>query len=399
MGSTIDLDTLYEAFSFPQEAKEHDLDVAVPMIVRQYTSGLTEAFVDRHRPGIAQTSMGLVEYLDAWTSGLGDQASDQPCPPKLGWDHAFGDAYRTVAVPEADHARTAAAIAMHLGACGVDGGWEVAFDKEDRPRWDVCLLPPAAWLAVNSTATRAHVAQRGSQGEAMHELTATTTGHWIGTTNELLRVDRYGLDFTLLTQDALSLRDFDDLRSRTVRWIDPRMVDVFSAAIDIIKEFTPEYLPWIARTLHQFFLLAPRDHIIESGSVEHYLGLVHLTAHAEPLPVAELLVHEASHQYMNLLTKIEPLDDGSDEKTYWSPAVNVHRPLAKIVAALHAFGNVLLFYRRCGQRGLSAQAECRRQEQLLSSWFDDLIPPIMGNDALSPTGRALCRPLLKALSL
>jgi HEXXH motif-containing protein len=399
MGPTIDLDTLYEAFSFPREAQEHDLDVVVPMIVREYTSGLTEAFVDRHRPGIAKTSTGLVEYLDGWTNGLRDRAAPQPCPPKLGWDHAFGDAYRTVAVPGADHARTAAAIAMHLGACGVTGAWEVAFGEQDRPRWDVCLLPPADWLAVDSTSTRTLVVQRRAQGERALELTATTSGHWIGTTDELLRVDRCGLDFTLLTQDALSLRDFDDLRRRSVRWIDPRMLDVFAAAIDIIKDFTPEYLPWIARTLHQFFLLAPRDHIIESGSVEHYLGLVHLTAHAEPLPVAELLVHEASHQYMNLLTKIEPLDDGSDGKSYWSPAVNVQRPLAKIVAALHAFGNVLLFYRRCAQRGLNAQAECRRQEQLLSSWFDDLVPPIMGNDALSPTGRALCLPLLEALNL
>ena len=57
---------------------------------------------------------------------------------------------------------------------------------------------------------------------------------------------------------------------------------------------------------------------IESGSVEHYLGLIHLSAHAAPLPVAELLVHEASHQHMNLLTKLGPIDDGSDANTYYS---------------------------------------------------------------------------------
>jgi HEXXH motif-containing protein len=397
MGSTIDLDTLFEAFSFPQPGRESDLDVAVRMIVLEYTTGLTEAFVARHRGSIANASSGLVEYLEAWAGSVRDPAAGAPGLAKLGWDHAFGDAYRTAALPDADHAKTASAIATHLGACGVGGAWEVTFPGEERPRWDVCLLPPLTGLAVDAEHARAVLAHHGPGGAGTVELSAAPSGHWTGTVDELLRVDRYGLDFTLLTQDALSLRDFDDLRSRTVRWIDPRMVDVFARAINIIREFTPEYLPWVARTLHQFFLLVPRNHIIESGSVEHYPGLVHLTAHAEPLPVAELLVHEASHQYMNLLNKIEPLDDGSDQASYWSPPVNTHRPLAKIVAAVHAFGNVLLFYRWCKQRGLDARAECDRQERLLSSWFDDLVPPLVGNDALTTTGRALCLPLLEAL--
>jgi HEXXH motif-containing protein len=177
------------------------------------------------------------------------------------------------------------------------------------------------------------------------------------------------------------------------------MLDVFADAFALLSEFAPEYLPWIARTIHQLFLLSPKPSKVESGSVEHYLGLVHLTAHGEPLPVAELLLHEATHQYMNVAAKLMPLDDGTDERRYWSPAVETQRPVAKIIAAFHAFGNVLLFYRRCAERGLPDQRECQRQEVLLGGWMENLVPPIRDNPAMTAVGNGLCRPLLRELGL
>jgi HEXXH motif-containing protein len=175
------------------------------------------------------------------------------------------------------------------------------------------------------------------------------------------------------------------------------MFDVFAEALDLLAEYAPEYLPWVGRTLHQLFLLRPRPSKVESGSVEHYLGLVHLTEHPEPLTVAELLVHEATHQYMNVLTKLRPLDDGTDERLYWSPAVDKNRPVSKIVAAFHAFGNVLLLYRACRERGLPNRQECDRQDALLGGWMHHLVPPIVDNPALTETGNGLCRPLLERL--
>jgi HEXXH motif-containing protein len=177
------------------------------------------------------------------------------------------------------------------------------------------------------------------------------------------------------------------------------MLVVFADALALLHRFTPEYLPWIDRTVHQLFLLSPRPSKVESGSVEHYLGLVHLTAHGEPLPVAELLLHEATHQYMNVLAKLQPLDDGTDDRLYWSPAVETDRPVSKIIAAFHAFGNVLLFYRWCRERGLPNAAECDRQEALLGGWMEHLVPPVVDNPAITDTGNALCQPLLEMLGL
>jgi len=216
---------------------------------------------------------------------------------------------------------------------------------------------------------------------------------------QLAAVRRHGVGFTILTRDALTMRDYEDLLERACEQVDPRMLQVFDAALDLAATYAPQYLRWVERTVHQMFLIAPNPGRVESGSVEHYLGLVHLTEHPEPLPVAELLAHEATHQYMNVLAKLEPLDDGSDERLYWSPAVQARRPVAKIVAAFHAFGNVLLFYRTCREAGLANGAECLRQERLLGGWMDDLVPPIQDNPALTATGNALCRPLLAALGM
>lgn len=203
----------------------------------------------------------------------------------------------------------------------------------------------------------------------------------------------------VLHRDALVLRDFDDLVTKALPTIDPRMVEVLDKAVQLIELYTPMYVPWVRRTVHNIFILYPRSDTIESGSVEHYLGLIHLSAHAAPLPLAELLVHEASHQHMNLLTKLGPIDDGSDANTYYSPPVNKYRRLSLIMAAYHAFANVLLFYRLCRTRGIAEQRECDRQESILRPWLEKLEEPLRDNPALTDIGRALWEPLKSQLQI
>ncbi len=373
------------------------LDDLVPLIVSEYGAGTVGAFLGREVETVGAAARGLVEYLGAWAAAPASTATQRAPGPTAGWDYSFGDAYRTLHNDGGDPVGVAASLAMHLGAQGLPGSWTADLDHRLRLRWGDWLLPETRQVTVETDGATARVTYATPTGRGSVEL-RVVDGRWHADgADPVTRVNRHGISFELLTRDALAMREYEDLLQRAVTQVDARMLDVFDQAIDIIAEFTPEYLPWVSRTVQQVFLIAPRPGRVESGSVEHYLGLVHLTQHPEPLPVAELLVHEATHQYMNVVAKLQPLDDGSDERTYWSPAVQTDRPVSKIVAAFHAFGNVILFYRHCRENGLGNQSECARQEALLGGWMDDFVPPIIDNPALTATGNGLCRPLLAEL--
>jgi HEXXH motif-containing protein len=384
------LETLYSAFSCPSPEHVSTLDTLVPIIVREYTAGLCASFVGRYGEQIAGSSSGLIEYLGAWFS-------EPTSTSRTVWDYGFGNLYRSFGMDHSDRTRCCAVVAACLGAAGLPGEWKASFDSPIRLRLGRWLLPNATRVSALSTGTGVSVQYAAPDGSGTIEVTDKPGSQGCSGGNELCQVVQDGVKFVLFAKDALDLTGFPEFEGRVVSAIEPRMAQVFQQAIDIIKSYTPEYLPWIARVLHQVFLLEPTGRRVESGSVENYLGLIHLSAHPEPLPVAELLVHEATHQYMNVLRKVQPLDDGTDSNLYWSPPVNANRPISKIIAALHAFGNVQLFYRLCAARGLPNQAECERQNGIMQEWLDVLVGPTVENPSMTPTGRALCQPLIEKL--
>jgi HEXXH motif-containing protein len=384
------LEGLYGAFSCPNADHVGTLDVLVPLIVREYTAALCATFVGRNGQRIAASSSGLIEYLGLWFS-------NPTAITHTVWDYGFGNMYRSFQLSHADHTRDCAVIAACLAAAGLCGEWHARFEEPTRLRLGRWLLPNAARVHVRSFDGVVAIEYAGPRGRGTIEVSCENRAFDSSACEEQPEIAQHGVQFTFFADEALGLTGFPEFEGRVVNTIDSRMVQVFYDAIDIVKSYTPEYLPWIARVLHQVFLLKPTGQRVESGSVENYLGLIHLSAHPEPLPVAELLVHEATHQYMNVLRKLQPLDDGTDSRTYWSPPVKSHRSISKIIAALHAFGNVELFYRLCAARGLPNQAECERQERIMQEWLDVLIPPTIDNPSISSTGNALCQPLIKKL--
>jgi len=381
---------MYDAFSCPSPEHVDTLDILVPLIVREYTAGLCASYVGRNAERIATSSSGLIEYLTTWFT-------EPTAVIRTVWDYGFGNLYRSFGTSHADHTRRSAAIAVCLAVAGLPGEWQATFENPVRLRLGRWLLPEATRISVVSSGTEVFVKYDGLDRREQIKFSHDEGCCRSGGSEELYQVARHGVEFVLFAKDALDLTDFAEFEGRVVNAIEPNMVPVFYDAIDIIKSYTPEYLPWIARVLHQVFLLKPTGKRIESGSVENYLGLIHLSAHPEPLPVAELLVHEATHQYMNVLRKLQPLDDGTDSRNYWSPPVNANRPISKIIAALHAFGNVQIFYQLCAARGLPNQLECERQDAIMKQWLDALIPPTVENASISATGNALCRPLIEKL--
>jgi len=108
--------------------------------------------------------------------------------------------------------------------------------------------------------------------------------------------------------------------------------------------------------------------------------------------VAEMLVHEACHQYFYLVRRLGPVHDLADTQLYYSPAVDRERRLDRIVMAYHAFANVLCFYRTAMGSGMEDEV-CARVESELQ---DDVVlmeRTLVGNPALTALGAALVEPL------
>jgi HEXXH motif-containing protein len=204
---------------------------------------------------------------------------------------------------------------------------------------------------------------------------------------------------TIVPRHALEMKLPEHVLREALGSIKPSAIENFTQALLILSQYVPAYIPWIGRTLTHAFLLDPKEGFVESGSVEYYLGFAHFSAYANPAGIAELLIHEASHQYFNILCLLGPFDDGTDKELYHSTAVRRPRPLDRIGVAYHAFANVLIYYRECLAGGIDDDGWCERH---LERWTTDLRileKPLRQNPALTNVGRSLCEPLIERLRL
>jgi HEXXH motif-containing protein len=136
----------------------------------------------------------------------------------------------------------------------------------------------------------------------------------------------------------------------------------------------------------------------QSFSVQGLNGIVFASFPAPALKIAELLVHECSHQFYHFGQLDTLFTNGMDAQLYWSPYVQKERPIDRIFIAFHAFANIVLFYRACLSAGMSEGHE--HVEQTIKSNLGHLGPMsgyLERSPGLSPTGRGLFEPLREKL--
>jgi HEXXH motif-containing protein len=122
-------------------------------------------------------------------------------------------------------------------------------------------------------------------------------------------------------------------------------------------------------------------------------GVITASTSFDPLSLAEILVHEASHQYFYLLEQLGPVEDGTDTNLYFSPVRNTERPLRAILLAYHAFANMLLFYRAAGSSGAADARVCSSREKGIEKQVEGLRQTLRATPALTGYGRAIWEPL------
>ena len=378
----------YRGFSCPFEPFREDL---VPFVIQEYARGISCRFVSELGKYLTHQDKRIIETISPWLEGSNI--------PGVGWDPCFGNIYRAMHSDNFEHHATIfAALAIHLSSFGLQGTWEVELSSPVRLRWGNLLLPIASHVSVDCKEEVAFIETRlSSTNQSTFNIRKIGTDWVCEGLDVIPKQTNYQTDIAMLPKSALFMPDLEEFVSKAVGIIDAPIVKVFDDSLDLINKHVPEYIPWIRRSVHNVFLLEKGDHMIDSGSVEHYLGLVHFSSYPVSLIIAELLVHEASHQHMNILLKLGAVDDGSDRNLYYSPPVDKNRTLHLILAAYHAFANVLIFYRTCRDTGVSDKRECDRQEKLLLPWLSQLEKPLIQNSALTAIGNALWQPLYERL--
>jgi hypothetical protein len=178
----------------------------------------------------------------------------------------------------------------------------------------------------------------------------------------------------------------------------PRAISELAAAERLLREHGPDFCDWVEGVVRQVLFTNPGPGLLESGSSRLVPGFIHV-AHGEPLAMAEMLTHELSHQYYYLATRLGPVDDGTDEELYWSPVKQTGRPIANILLAYHAFGNVLLLMRGLLVDGVTPTAPIESNAEELAGQLIELQRGLDATVALTEVGRGLYEPLRDALEL
>jgi len=368
---------------FPEEL--HNL------LLTEHARSIAQLMLDRHQNEIRSASHGLVDALQIWLDG--GFSVVRPSDP------AFGQAQCALgaAVP-AEVADGGCAIALYLASKGLPAKWDVKLSRARTLRWGAFMLPPAERIAIDSDGSTAVIETRNNGASHRIQIHGTAAG-W---TSDLAPMARIGVGegaLTVLPREAVDFQLPDHVLSEALDHIEPHMLETFRQAVSILEQYVPVYIPWVSRALTHIFLLNPKQGRVESGSMENYLGFSHFSAYSNAAALAELLIHEAAHQYFNILCLLGPFDDGTDETLYYSTAVGRPRPLDRIGVAYHAFANVMIYYRECVAKGIQDDDWCARHIESWTEGLRVLEQPLRGNPALTDIGRALCEPLIERVRL
>jgi HEXXH motif-containing protein len=347
----------------------------------------TRRFLQRFAADMSRVSDGLVPALERW---LGAPATFEDV-----WDVAFGRMWRASRenVPESA-VRHAAAAALRIAERGVAADWEASLDPAIRLRLGASLLPAGERLRVRADGRRLEVRLRRGQRtwtwmlpqpvpfatrlDGAENLSSARAGK--GSRILVFRNGAPGLDTSL--EEAAPDRDPDSI------------VPLLETALRLVGKYSPRYLRWIQRLVRQILPLRDGPGMTTSSTAEWRPGILYLANRPDPAALAEMLLHEGSHQYMYVLRRLGPLDDGSDPALYYSPLSGQMRPLATIVLAYHAVGNILLFCRDCPTK---SRLRPRHVEKEYSEAIAAYERVLTGSRALTRLGAALWEPIYERL--
>ena len=380
---------LYRGFACPQEG--FDCTFLEDITVRR-SRKIVRSFLSRYRDYLDTQGQGLSWLLHDWLK--------QPAHYGVVWDLAFGELYESLLIghePQ-DVRRRAAALGLHLHEQGMCGEWSVQLEQPARLRWGSWLLPPTEHLHVRVQGGQA-VLHLGCRGERRcMQLHAGEDGWQAPEAEPVPWFTFRGHKITLLLASALESGNFEEVRSLAIAQSSLAISRAYQAALTVLDQYAPVYVPWVLRAIQYLIPVQTSPDIMASGSDLFHNGTVYMSYQAPPIALAELMVHEASHQHCHMLCQLGRLDDGSDPTLYYSPVKKIGRPIGAILKTYHAFANILLFYRLCRAHGFAEPDYCLYNEADLLPQLEALDAALSRSSALTEIGKALWQPLRERLA-
>jgi hypothetical protein len=378
----------YTGFSCPFEPFDESL---AQTIAAEYARSILGVFVERFAQVLSKNGF----------SSLFSDLMDEDLPLELAWSSDLGNLKHATRLRDEDHAmKSAAAFVLLAGANGFSGQWQLEFSKPANFFWDDWAFPGCDNLMVMSDGETARI-NLSLAGEHTQLSFVRSSDRWECQTPErAVRLPSFGSGtrrLVLLPRDAALdsgfFRDADDA-TPALQTFSPDLIEILTKALDLLEAHVPQYFDWVVRIIRRVVVLHSEQDLLRSGSHENQYGTIHISDNLRVLSLSEMLIHEASHQYLELLTKLGPTVDPQHKKLYYSPVKQCDRPLHKILLAYHAFANVMLFYRDAAACGL-ADSYFKNLQNVLNDELNQLEQPLIKNEAILPIGKALIEPLIE----
>jgi hypothetical protein len=337
----------------------------------------TSGFIRKHGDAVSRASNGLVELLTAWCRSEG----------RIEKALHFPLALRTMHAENIDPVWAAANAAVHLTGSGHADDWNASFASCVPLRVEWRITPACRHIAVSVHSGGTAISLDAGPVLNVAELPSIAQMVWFGARQ--VPILNRGTQSTFPVDDRAG---FAGLQAAEIE-------QTLSEAIAILQKCAPQYLKWIEDAISAIVPIPrPGEDFYQSFSDPGLNGVVFLSFPAPPLKIAELLVHEISHQYFHYGLLNTTFTNGKDQALYPSPFVQKDRSIEHILLAFHAFANIVLFYRSCLAAGIGSERNLvEREVQFNLNCLEPLKRNLEQSCGLSAAGRSLFEPLREEL--
>ena len=161
----------------------------------------------------------------------------------------------------------------------------------------------------------------------------------------------------LAPDEAMLVEPFDE-SPPGCPWSGPQVLARCSDAVELLRVHSPRYGAWVENVIRYVLPRDGSDGMMRSASSMDWPGVISASFPCGPAALAEVLVHEASHQHLNIVRRLGPIANGDDHSLYHSPLKGVPRPIQAILVGFHAIANMCLFYRDCVDSSIDDGGYC-----------------------------------------
>ena len=378
---------------FELAAPETPDDSFATQIVSHHASQILPLFCERYAGGLR----ALDEDLFSLISSI-----DYPLSFDTAWNPAFGGIHAAMCGVTDGVEERAAALAMRLHECGYPGSWSAPLSSAVRLHFDRWPLPIGERIRVNADGSRTQISILGSAGEQHlcfdREGEGWRSEHAPAPLHEA-RLEK--LRVAVWRRHELWSPEVADIADNVDDSEPYLMARRCQTALDLLRQRSPKYFAWVARVVRFVapWLVRSSERPAGSGSTNFAPGLIGIGNHEGEFPLADTLVHEASHHHFFIMLRLGGVHDGSDTRLYFNPFLEIDRPLDRILFSYHAFANVLLFCRELAVSGSTGREYLERRIPHLEKGLRVLDQELASTTALTAAGRTLWQHLRQKIRL